>query len=163
MRAVRGESRAAVAQGAADAQFGHGVGSDHQFEAVEIGGQCRGLTRNGSRTLFGGDAPEGVFDAGGTAAMTRRSRSSEAAISARAAGSVRTWSARDSRLWPAARAVTALSSVSGSAPSLRPSSACRRSVTQGGRFGAVNARRDSATAGFTTHLKPERSTNDDET
>ena len=60
--ALGGQGGAAVAEGAADAQFAHGVGANQQFEAVEVSGQRGGLPGHGPGALAGFDAAQGVFD-----------------------------------------------------------------------------------------------------
>jgi len=62
VRAAFGQRRATVAQSAANAQFGHGVGAGHGFEAVEVGSQRGGLARHGLRALFGNYPAQRVLD-----------------------------------------------------------------------------------------------------
>ena len=52
----------AVAQSATDPQFANRVGADHQFKAVQVFGQRRGLPGHRARALLHLDAAERVLD-----------------------------------------------------------------------------------------------------
>ena len=62
VRAVLGQRRAAVAQGAADAQLADRVGADQQFEAVQVPGKLGGLSGHRAGALAGFNTAQGMFD-----------------------------------------------------------------------------------------------------
>ena len=62
MRAVLGQVCAAVAQGAAHAQFAHRVGADHPLKAIQVFSQRSSLARNSPRALRCFNAAQDVFD-----------------------------------------------------------------------------------------------------